>query len=235
MRYLLKNKSNNTLDIMGKFIYPGDEINVNNINPYKRLISAGFLKIIKEDNNQLVTLPKNKYSNQINNYNINKKIIGDITNKYPLKTDIIKNDAIKNDLLEDDYIKDDNTNIDEQKNNIEQFLINKLDLIQEQINENINNKIDKILKEELISNKQLVNENIIIQNKIDNQEILNSLFHFYIDRNISSKDLENIKYFLITISEIKNIPNELKQQINSYEELITVLLNNIYPYLFSLI
>ena len=221
--YKLKNISNNTLDILGKFIKPGEEIRSMNLNPYKKLISSGFLTILEDNDISLVTLPKNKYSIKKNNHHINHQIINNINAKFPIKE-----------------------KKEEESSNINQILSDKLD----KINTDINLKIDQIIKDEKIYSSDLNNiiENKIKEHvqfekekieksKIDNKDILTSLFHFYIDRNISNQDLDNIKYFLINISEIKNISDSLKNDINntqSYEELITVLLNNVYPYLFLL-
>lgn len=221
--YKLKNISNNTLDILGKFIKPGEEIRSMNLNPYKKLISSGFLTILEDNDVSLITLPKNKYNVKRNSHYINQQIISNINSKFPLREKR------------------------EESSNIDQIISDKLD----KINTDINSKIDQILKDEKIYSSELNNiienkvkeqvekTNIfkIEQSKIDNKDILESLFHFYIDRDISKQDLKNIKYFLINISEIKNIPEELKNDINnaqSYEELITVLLNNVYPYLFLL-
>lgn len=222
--YKLKNVSNNTLDILGKFIKPGEEIRSMNLNPYKKLISSGFLTILEDNDISLVTLPKNKYNIKKNSHYINQQIISNINTKFPIK--------------------------EKEPSNIDKILSDKLDNIKTQISIDINSKIDQILKNEKIYSSELDNiiENKIKEqtkiekeqikkSKIDNKDILTSLFHFYIDRDISNQDLDNIKYFLINISEIKNIPDSLKNDINntqSYEELITVLLNNVYPYLFLL-
>jgi len=231
--YKLKNVSNNTLDILGKFIKPGEEIRSISLNPYKKLISSGFLNIIEDNDIQLVTLPKNKYTVKKSNHSINHQIINNINTKFPIQE--------KN----------------KESDNINQIIFDKLDNIKMQISQDIDSKMDQYFNSEriyssdlneIISNsikEQIINaqEQSKIENekieksKIDNKDILTSLFHFYIDRELSEQDLINIKYFLINISEIKNIPDKLKNDINntqSYEELITVLLNNVYPYLFML-
>ena len=207
--YILKNKSNNILDILGRKIHPSEEIQVKNLNPYKKLIQTGFLKVIKDTTTQeLIILPKQNVTRQvINNINTNHKILNKINNSFPLSP-----------MIEDEEEKVITVNEE------------KID-----INEKIEEKFNELKETLLKQNKELIDK-LIIKESIDKNEILNSLFHFYIDKELTKKDLDNVKYFFLNISELKNIAVVFKTEIlnsSSYEELITILLNNIYPLLFK--
>ena len=207
--YILKNKSNNILDILGRKIHPSEEIQVKNLNPYKKLIQTGFLKVIKDTTTQeLIILPKQNVTRQvINNINTNHKILNKINNSFPLSP-----------MIEDEEEKVITVNEE------------KID-----INEKIEEKFNELKETLLKQNKELIDK-LIIKESIDKNEILNSLFHFYIDKELTKKDLDNVKYFFLNISELKNIAVAFKTEIlnsSSYEELITILLNNIYPLLFK--
>ena len=213
--YTLKNKSNNILDILGRKIYPNEEIQVKNLNPYKKLIQTGFLKVIKDTTTQeLIILPKQNVTRQvINNINTNHKILNKINNSFPLSP-----------MIEDEEEKV--ITVNEEKIDIDE----KID-----INEKIEEKFNELKETLLKQNKELIDK-LIIKESIDKNEILNSLFHFYIDKELTKKDLDNVKYFFLNISELKNIAVAFKTEIlnsSSYEELITILLNNIYPLLFK--
>ena len=212
--YTLKNKSNNILDILGRKIHPSEEIQVKNLNPYKKLIQTGFLKVIKDTTTQeLIILPKQNVTRQvINNINTNHKILNKINSLFPLSPMIEDEEKIIT-------VNEEKTDIDEKIN------------IDEKIEEKFNELKETLLKQ----NKELIDK-LIIKESIDKNEILNSLFHFYIDKELTKKDLDNVKYFFLDISELKSIAVAFKTEIlnsSSYEELITILLNNIYPLLFK--
>ena len=177
--YILKNVSNNTLDILGKFINPNEEIQVINIKPYKKLISSGFLTIIHDntDNQPLIVLEKHKYKLKANNYSINHKIINDINNKFPVKQQmqVDINQHITNELKEQ-INQDIDYKID---NKINQILQDKMNMQASNLNDIIDTKIKQQISIE--SDKQ-TKYTELEQLKIDNQNILQSLFHFYIDR-----------------------------------------------------
>lgn len=218
--YILKNKSNNILDILGRKIHPSEEIQVKNLNPYKKLIQTGFLKVIKDTTTQeLIILPKQNVTRQvINNINTNHKILNKINNLFPLSS-IIEEDINVNDEEKIITVKEEKTDIDEKIN----------------IDKKIDKKFNELKETLLKQNKELIDK-LIIKESIDKNEILNSLFHFYIDKELTKKDLDNVKYFFLNISELKNIAVAFKTEIlnsSSYEELITILLNNIYPLLFK--
>lgn len=218
--YTLKNKSNNILDILGRKIHPSEEIQVKNLNPYKKLIQTGFLKVIKDTTTQeLIILPKQNVTRQvINNINTNHKILNKINNLFPLSPMIEDEEKIIT-VNEEKNVNEEKTDIDEKIN------------IEEKIEEKFNELKETLLKQ----NKELIDK-LIIKESIDKNEILNSLFHFYIDKELTKKDLDNVKYFFLNISELKSIAVAFKTEIlnsSSYEELITILLNNIYPLLFK--
>lgn len=106
----------------------------------------------------------------------------------------------------------------------------------ENIKETINLKNDEHEYEQIHTN----DESSYIQKKVLNpsekEEITNSLFRFYIDKKIDKQDLINVKKFYSSIGITSLIDDETKQLIehaNSYEELVAVLLNNVYPYFFK--
>lgn len=220
--YILKNKSNNILDILGRKIHPSEEIQVKNLNPYKKLIQTGFLKVIKDTTTQeLIILPKQNVTRQvINNINTNHKILNKINNSFPLSP------MIEEDEEEKIITVNEEKNVNEEKTDIDEKIN-----IEEKIEEKFNELKETLLKQ----NKELIDK-LIIKESIDKNEILNSLFHFYIDKELTKKDLDNVKYFFLNISELKSIAIAFKTEIlnsSSYEELITILLNNIYPLLFK--
>ena len=74
----------------------------------------------------------------------------------------------------------------------------------------------------------------IANSSVDKEELLQSLFHFYIDRKLTKEDLDNVKQFYNIIGLTNNLSMKDKELFNkssNYEELITVLLNNVYPYI----
>lgn len=249
--YTLKNKSNSILDVMGKKIHPSEELQVTNLNPYKRLIQTGFLKVINTEQVKLQVLPKRFDRQTISNINSNHKVQQLISKNFPVKVlqeeskpdanDEINNDGIDNNETDDTETNESNkSNVNDEKLN---SIMNDLTLRDERIN----NKIEQ-LQQSFINQLQMVTEQNdkikkeIIQitkqaiNPINQQEIISSLFRFYMDKNITSQDLDNIKYFFLNVSELKHIPEELKQELlnaTSYEEVISSLLNSIYPYLFN--
>ena len=94
---------------------------------------------------------------------------------------------------------------------------------------NLNNEVDNTNNK---NNNNELNFIKIATSNIDKKELLQSLFHFYIDRELTEEDLNNVKQFYNEIGLINNISGkdkELFNNANNYEELITVLLNNIYP------
>lgn len=177
---------------------------------------------------------KNQLSNINDNLNIQKNSIAE-------QNQIINN--LQNNIIDNiqAIIKD----------NISS-LLNNSQTINSQNNENINkedlNKENTINKNNIIDlhNTNLYEENIPqkenndlmnnkeIEHNLNKDEILQSLFHFYLDRNISKYDLENIKQFYNYIGITKNIPIDIQNKITqstNYEEFITILLNNVYPLL----
>lgn len=372
----LKNNSNTILDLLGKKIYPGQQLTVRNVNPYKRLITTGLLKIINDGsakstittNNNVSKVNNDNYykqnkvlsREQIHNINNNHKIQSKINAKFPAKQEIIFNDIyvnnpetiysnpnehsislinekakssihnnnainLKEEILNQEQIINGNNNndndnkisnnlnvqeinnedinynvnnnitdnnikvanqnetsindlvtalakliINQQSNKqsnkqetakitVEQDFNNQLnilkdyiaDTIQNQFNQlNMKSDIDNIQQQLIQQQKQTQNvndslnqikSNLISKDKINDneyknintEEILNSMFNFYMNKQVSNYDLNNIKYFFIHLSELKNIPNNLKQELNnatSYEELITTLVNTIYPF-----
>ena len=122
------------------------------------------------------------------------------------KPDIInQNDIVKTNELNNDYSFDNNNY------------------------NNLNNEVDNTNNK---NNNNELNFIKIATSNIDKKELLQSLFHFYIDRELTEEDLNNVKQFYNEIGLINNISGkdkELFNNANNYEELITVLLNNIYP------
>lgn len=248
--YVLKNKSNNILDIMGKKIHPSEELHVRNINPYRNLIKTGFLQIIEEDAIQLVTLPKKQFIDKqiINNINSNRKIQQSIQNNFPPSKDKVvttqevviieeepKNETISQELINDLVEQKLVTVANSQEEKLNSLINEKIDSLQQQINNHVQltTKQNEILHDDL----NQIKENLQSSNKKAQSEILSSLFHFYIDKKLSEQDLENVKYFFINISDLKTIPQTLKDEIQNtltYEELITILLNSVYPYIFKI-
>lgn len=387
----LKNNSNTILDLLGKKIYPGQQLTVRNINPYKRLITTGLLKIINNSSAKSITTNSSnvtKVNNdnyykqnkvlsreQIHNINNNHKIQSKINTKFPAKQEIIFNDIyvnnpetvysnpnehsislidenektkllinnsnnainLKEEILNQEQIingnnndnsshndsnNNNNNNNNEISNNLNVQDINKEDInynvsnnvsnnatennikitnqneasindlvaalakliinqqsnkqetakitveqdfnnqlnilkdyitntIQDQFNQlNMKSDINNIQQQLIQQQKQtqdvndslnqiksnLINKDKISYNEyknINTEEILNSMFNFYMNKQVSNYDLNNIKYFFIHLSELKNIPDNLKQELNnatSYEELITTLINTIYPF-----
>lgn len=122
---------------------------------------------------------------------------------------------------------------------MEQLLDNKLNILAQQnmMNNSVNNSNNLISKAN-ISINDTTNIHINEAN-INNQndEIIQSLFHLFIDRSITDDDLKNIKEFYYRIHLLDNIPTNIKEQIDvasSYEELITILLNTVYPFLLTI-
>lgn len=372
----LKNNSNTILDLLGKKIYPGQQLTVRNVNPYKRLITTGLLKIINDGSaKSTITTNSNvsKVNNdnyykqnkvlsreQIHNINNNHKIQSKINAKFPAKQEIIFNDIyvnnpetiysnpnehsislinekakssihnnnainLKEEILNQEQIINGNNNndndnkisnnlnvqeinnedinynvnnnvtdnnikvanqnetsindlvtalakliINQQSNKqsnkqetakitVEQDFNNQLNILKDYIADTIQNQFNQLnmksdinnIQQQLIQQQkqtQNVNDslnqiksNLISKDKINDneyknintEEILNSMFNFYMNKQVSNYDLNNIKYFFIHLSELKNIPNNLKQELNnatSYEELITTLVNTIYPF-----
>ena len=102
------------------------------------------------------------------------------------------------------------------------------------ISTNVQETIQNIFAEQLKSN--ITNQFATLNKEKEKNEILQALFHFYLDKNISEQDLQYIKKFYSDIGPTRNMSDELKQELNNttnYEELITVLLNSIYPTLFN--
>ena len=92
------------------------------------------------------------------------------------------------------------------------------------------NQFNSIMSNNISNNSNI--ENAIVINK---DLIIQSLFKLFIDRNINNDDLKNIKLFYQSTHILDNINSDIKKQIqnaNSYDELITILLNNVYPQLF---
>ena len=371
----LKNNSNTILDLLGKKIYPGQQLTVRNVNPYKRLITTGLLKIINNGSAKPITTTTNsnvaKVNNdnyykqnkvlsreQIHNINNNHKIQSKINAKFPAKQEIIFNDIyvnnpetiysnpnehsislinertkssinngniinLKEEILNQEQIINGNNNNNDNDNNeisnnlnvqdinnedinynvssnvtesninvanqnktsindlvtalakliinrqsnkqktakttVEQDFNNQLNILKDYITDTIQNQFDQLnmksdinnIQQQLIQQQKqtqdvndslnqiksnLINKDKISHNEyknINTEEILNSMFNFYMNKQVSNYDLNNIKYFFIHLSELKNIPNNLKQELNnatSYEELITTLVNTIYPF-----
>lgn len=96
---------------------------------------------------------------------------------------------------------------------------------------NIENELTEPIKESI----KLEDKNKLLQDIKKypyKDEILKALFHFYIDRTISSDDLKYIKSFYKEIGLTSLLSEkDLKQldDIMNYEELIAMLLNTIYP------
>lgn len=122
---------------------------------------------------------------------------------------------------------------------MEQLLDNKLNILAQQnmMNNSVNNSNNLINKANISINDATdihINE-ANINNR--NDEIIQSLFHLFIDRSITDDDLKNIKEFYYRIHLLDNIPTNIKEQIDvasSYEELITILLNTVYPFLLTI-
>ena len=122
---------------------------------------------------------------------------------------------------------------------MEQLLDSKLNILAQQniMNNSVNNS-NNLINKANISINDATNIHINEAN-INNQndEIIQSLFHLFIDRSITDDDLKNIKEFYYRIHLLDNIPTNIKEQINvasSYEELITILLNTVYPFLLTI-
>ena len=377
----LKNNSNTILDLLGKKIYPGQQLTVRNVNPYKRLITTGLLKIINNGsakpitttttttttNSNVAKINNDNYykqnkvlsREQIHNINNNHKIQSKINAKFPAKQEIIFNDIyvnnpetiysnpnehsislinertkssinnsntinLKEEILNQEQIINGNNNdnsdnndneisnnlnvqeinnedinynvsnnvsesnikvtnqnetsindlvtalakliINQQSNKqeitkttVEQDFNNQLNILKDYITDTIQNQFDQLnmksdinnIQQQLIQQQKqtqdvndslnqiksnLINKDKISHNEYKNinaEEILNSMFNFYMNKQVNNYDLNNIKYFFIHLSELKNIPNNLKQELNnatSYEELITTLVNTIYPF-----
>ena len=122
---------------------------------------------------------------------------------------------------------------------MEQLLDDKLNILTQQnmVNNSVNNSNNLISKAN-ISINDATNIHINEANINDqNDEIIQSLFHLFIDRSITDDDLQNIKEFYYRIHLLDNIPTNIKEQIDvasSYEELITILLNTVYPFLLTI-
>ena len=122
---------------------------------------------------------------------------------------------------------------------MEQLLDNKLNILAQQnmINNSISNSNNLISKANIsINDTANIHTNEANINN-QNDEIIQSLFHLFIDRSITDDDLKNIKEFYYRIHLLDNIPTNIKEQIDvasSYEELITILLNTIYPFLLTI-
>ena len=102
---------------------------------------------------------------------------------------------------------------------------NQFNNIQSNSNRSDNNQSNNISNSSNIENTIVINKDLIIQ----------SLFKLFIDRNINNDDLKNIKLFYQSTHILDNVNSDIKKQIqnaNSYDELITILLNNVYPQLF---
>ena len=178
-KYIIKNITNDKIEIKGRIIYPGDEFTVFNLAPYKRMIANNFL-------------------------------VSELAEK-PLK-----------DTFEEE--------------NLLVYKPTEIPTVKENIKETINLKNDEHKHEPIHTN----DESSYIQKKVLNlsekEEITNSLFRFYIDKEIDKQDLINVKKFYSSIGITSLIDDETKQLIehaDSYEELVAVLLNNVYPYFFK--
>ena len=117
-------------------------------------------------------------------------------------------------------------------NNIENLIDNKLEMIISQLQKN-NTKIDDT---DITVTSLSINENNKLNfSDLDKDQVILSLFHFYIDRNINTSDLINIKAFYQRLGIFNNISDKIQIKIDNcqnYEEFITILLNEIYPKLF---
>ena len=312
--YRIKNLSDNTLKIMGKIIFPGEEFSTYNIQPYQNSIHKGTLQIIANANNNSTKIIPNKreINKNINNYinqfiiNNEKKNIQQNNEKHTMqppkkineksmpiinlfdnsqfyeniftKKNIQQTVAAKEEKKEtivDQFISKLNQNNNDSNDNLinsnsgkTSEIINQNELkdvknqlleinnnlniqennIKEQNNiinnlqDNIINNIQTIIKDNITSiletqqnDSQIIEANEVeTKSQLDKEKVIQSLFHFYLDRNISSTDLDNIKQFYNYIGITKNIPLNIQNNIeksSSYEEFITILLNNVYPIL----
>ena len=78
---------------------------------------------------------------------------------------------------------------------------------------------------------KVLNNNILSDFKYLKDEIMNSLFNFYLNKNLNDKDFEILIYFFKQMGFSNKISLDklnLLNNINDREELIEILLNNIY-------
>lgn len=69
------------------------------------------------------------------------------------------------------------------------------------------------------------------------QNIMEGFFNFYISREVSEKDLKFLKWFYKNIgftNKVKPITLDLLEDVDNYEDLAAVLLNNVYPELLEI-
>lgn len=165
-------------------------------------------------------------------YDLLDKLI-DITNKLIYKDNIPKfNDSFLQNYENINHLQEDNN------------ISNNISINESIILDNLNTLLDKKLTEYFnqlhvqnysnISNENVsnINKNISNNLSVSQNDIIQSLFKLFIDRQIDDTDLNNIKTFYQQIHILDNISIDTKQQIinaTSYEDLITVLLNSVYP------
>lgn len=98
--------------------------------------------------------------------------------------------------------------------------------IQEPIQESVQQKAVSILE---VKDKVL--------NQAIKENLMEAFFKFYIDKNVSDKDLKLIKWFYQNIGITSKVSTEtldLLENADHYEDLTAVLLNNVYPELLEL-
>ena len=198
-----KQTLNEILDITNKFVYRG---------------------YVSED----------KFDEIMHNIQVKNNLSTDSSNISSTNTQSINTELENINNSETALIESDNKSIN-QSENLSKEVVNYINI--EELTNNFSSILDKKLETITQSLQNISHDNIQVKESlpIEKDKIIQSLFHLFIDHNISSEDLSNIKNFYKQTHILDNIDNNIKKQIqdaSSYEDLITVLLNNVYPSLF---
>lgn len=166
----------------------------------------------------------------------NSKLNMDLFNNPSVaNNEVYTNSVYTTNLVNNDLIGYNTVNhIDTAANNqLEEIIMQKLDnLLEQKLNQNITATVNQYL----IPTTNKCNENTLSIDKTTINNIIQSLFKLFIDRQITDTDLDNIKQFYQRIHILDNIDKSILNQIqfaHSYEELITILLNSVYPALLT--